>query len=144
MSAVEEELPILIRNLVGVEEAKSKSSTAVLVVPTKNIYIGRLDVYPSDNFDGTIMCSDQDPRLDPEDAERPGHVLHLLCSTGKLGSRALRTQIPLIPAFVSSLTKRSNCPRILIACPTGNDLSVGVALALLCLYFDENCELHLL
>lgn len=143
ISVVEEELPELIRSVLRVEGAELKTNTAVLLVPMKNIYIGTLDVEPSEDVDGTIICSDQAVKPESEDFEKSGHVLQLRCGTGKLGSRALRAKMPLVPAFVSSLAVWSDSPKILITCSTGNDLSVGVALALVCLYFDDNCKIRL-
>lgn len=140
LSATEEGLPELIRSLLSVEWAEPKINTAVLLLPIKTIYIGTLDVGPSEGFDGTIICNDQDVRPKSEDSERPGHVLHLRCGTGKLGSRALRAELSLVPPFVFSLATRFHPPRILVTCSTGNDLSVGVALALICLYFDDDCK----
>lgn len=138
---MDEELPELIRKLLGVEGTEPKTNTPVLVVPMNNIYIGTLEVGQSEDFDGTIICSDQDVRPESKDFEKPGHVLRLRCGTGKLGSRALRAEMSLVPAFVSSLAVCSDSPKILVTCSTGNDLSVGVALALMCLYFDEDCKL---
>lgn len=144
LSATEEGLPELIRSVLSVEGAEPKTNTAALVVPITPIYIGRLDVGPSEGFDGTIICNDRDIRPNCEVFEKPGHVLHLRCGTGKLGSRALRAEMPLVPPFVSSLAACFDSPRILITCSTGNDLSVGVALALICLYFDDDCKLRFL
>jgi tRNA A64-2'-O-ribosylphosphate transferase len=58
---------------------------------------------------------------------------------GKLGSRDLRAQLSRLPPFIEGLPiLEGNACRILICDPTGKDLSVGVALAILCLYADEN------
>lgn len=55
--------------------------------------------------------------------------------TGKLGSRALRTAMPIIVAFIKEHLFKGKT-RITISCPDGKDLSVGCALALLCLLYD--------
>lgn len=72
-----------------------------------------------------------------KDESRP-LVLHLDCKTGKLGSRSLRDQLPRITPFITKVATRGDHPQILFVCATGRDLSVGVALAVLCLYFDED------
>lgn len=61
-------------------------------------------------------------------------ILHLECSSGKLGSRNLRSELHKVPDFVEHLN--ANTP-IAILCSTGKDLSVGVALVLTVLYSDE-------
>ena len=141
MSTDEEELSDLIQNLLQRNAAIDKDDTAVLIVPTKNIYIGTLNAGPPEIFDAIILCNDQILTKTSEDIEPPGHMLRLRCGAGKLGSRALRAKMPLVRAFVSSLIDRKDFPKILIACSTGKDLSVGIALALLCLYYDDYCKL---
>lgn len=69
------------------------------------------------------------------------NMLVLSCGIGKLGSRALRSQLPRVSPFIVSLDKHSTNPRILFTCSTGTDLSAGVALAVLCLYFNDSGKL---
>ena len=144
MNTVEEALPGLIGELLKTEGAKDKSNAIMLLAPTKNIYVGTSIEGQLKNFDGIIVCRDPVTNKISEGNDTPGHVLHLCCGIGKLGSRALRAKLPLVPAFVSALTAQNNSPKILITCSTGNDLSVGVALALLCLFFDGDGKLQLL
>lgn len=59
----------------------------------------------------------------------------------KIGSRNLREALPLIPAAMGTSLQPNS--KIWVACESGKDLSVGVALALLCIYFDENGKLSL-
>ncbi|KAI9733505.1 MAG: hypothetical protein M1818_007253 [Claussenomyces sp. TS43310] len=62
----------------------------------------------------------------------------------KLGSRNLRAALPHIVNFVTKcLRKREDesLASIVVACPGGKDHSVGVALALLCLLFDDDGHL---
>ena len=56
------------------------------------------------------------------------------CRVGKLGSRELRSQLPQVSHFLQQFDLR---PRTLVACDTGDDLAIGVALALLCLFYDK-------
>ncbi len=144
MSTDEEELPGLIQKFLKVEGAKSESNAAVLVAPAKKIYIGMSNAGPQEEFDGIIICTNQATKKEPEGVETLGHVLRLHCGSGKLGSRALRAKMPHVRAFVSSLAARNDFAKILIGCPNGNDLSVGVALALLCLYCDDEGKHRLL
>ena len=144
MSTAEEDLPEIISGLLVVREVKFSINLAVLLAPTKTIYIGTLGAGSLQGFDGVIICSDRLMSPDTEGVYNPGQVLNLLCGTGKLGSRALRKKLPDVPAFVSSIAvvARKGAPEILVTCPTGKDLSVGVALVLLCLYFDNDCKLQ--
>ncbi|RMY48685.1 hypothetical protein D0865_07939 [Hortaea werneckii] len=65
--------------------------------------------------------------------------LHLpISSSGKLGSRQLRKELPKLEQLRSLLRPES---RLLVACETGKDLSVGVALALICLFYDSSGNL---
>lgn len=107
------------------------------------IYICRVDDLNRSNltdFDGIITCDNPLPSPSEEaskDVSRP-LLLQLDCKTGKLGSRSLRDQLPRITPFISKVAPCGEHPRMLFACATGRDLSVGVALAALCLYFDED------
>ena len=118
------------------------NSPAALIRPTSTIFIANnlTDFTP---FDGIVMCSDAsaDTYTSMKDVKAKGNILVLSCGIGKLGSRALRSQLPRAPPFIASLSKRGTNPRILFTCSTGTDLSAGVALAVLCLYFDENGKL---
>jgi tRNA A64-2'-O-ribosylphosphate transferase len=68
----------------------------------------------------------------------------------KLGSRNLRTALPFIVNFlrkVLALRKTESGQEdkmdkhIIIACDSGKDLSIGVALAILCIFFDDKGHL---
>lgn len=60
--------------------------------------------------------------------------------TGKLGSRALRKELPRIKSFIYAHLKEDIRQRILVTCETGKDLAVGVALMVLCLFYKDNGE----
>jgi tRNA A64-2'-O-ribosylphosphate transferase len=67
----------------------------------------------------------------------------------KVGSRNIRTALPFITDFIEKIlfpeTKDKNSEvkqkHITIACESGKDLSIGVALAIVCLFFDVDGEL---
>ncbi|MCJ1248174.1 hypothetical protein MMC30_005391 [Trapelia coarctata] len=131
------------------KESEAQSPKQSLIMPiypasaTWPIYICKLDELDSANitdFDGIITCDKPLPNPTDEvfkDTPRP-LLLHLDCKAGKIGSRSLRDQLPRITPFITRVASRGEHPRILFACATGKDLSVGVALAALCLYFDED------
>lgn len=62
----------------------------------------------------------------------------------KIGSRNLRTALPSIIDFLTAALSSSSTRGwpIIVACETGKDLSIGVALAILCLFCDEKGELQ--
>jgi tRNA A64-2'-O-ribosylphosphate transferase len=66
-----------------------------------------------------------------------GGAIDLACRTGKLGSRDLRDKLGPVQDFVKLRLKRDPTASILITCETGRDLCVGVALMLLCLFYDD-------
>jgi tRNA A64-2'-O-ribosylphosphate transferase len=67
----------------------------------------------------------------------------------KAGSRNIRTALPFITDFVEKIlfpqAKDENSgvkeKHIIVACESGKDLSIGVALTTVCLFFDDNGEL---
>ena len=112
-----------------------------------NLYVGNLSVgLHGQGYDAIITCNDTiyPPFSVPKD-ESPPKVLHFQCPNGKLGSRSLRTHLPRLPEFISNLqSPPDGSPlKILCACPTGTDLSVGIALAMLCLYQDPENDVQI-
>lgn len=106
------------------------------------LYVARLVAAARvQNYDGVIICDDK-PEGTANEAERPNHgnSLSLKCGPGKLGSRALRAELSRVPPFILSITSRNPSPKILFSCDTGTDLSVGVALVVLCLFFNDDCQ----
>lgn len=142
LDAEEGELPGLIENYMSSENDGGKLEDCVLIPPTENIYLGTLAaVMRAQDFDLVILCRDVASKIfEPGEEEMKGKILDLQCGSGKLGSRALRAKLPSVSAFVSALTSGLESPKILFACSTGNDLAVGVALVVLCLFFDDDCR----
>lgn len=82
-----------------------------------------------------ILCA---KGLDLEQIEKLGkRLLYLKCGPGKLGSRDLRVELQKLPGFMESVTSND---RILVCCSTGQDLSIGVVLSLVCLYGNDHGE----
>ena len=100
------------------------------------VCVGMLDAIGKGHSDGKIVIAlTQDGRGGTLD-----NCLHLRLSNGKAGSRALREQLHLLRGLlpITMGLRPSPLAKILCVCPTGKDLSVGVALMILCLYFDED------
>ena len=91
------------------------------------------------SFDAIITCDSQAVNTLSEALKtcQGPSILYLDCKTGKLGSRTLRNQLPRIRLFIEKVAAGALQPRLLFACVSGQDLSVGVALATLCLHFGD-------
>lgn len=136
MSTSEEDATDVISKLI--KEQRSSCATASLIQPTSQLYISSSDNVQFSGFDVVVSCTPEP--LAPSALKEAGvkHYLHLKCQSGKLGSRDLRTQLAHLPPFFASLPAPSAQGNMFLCCPTGKDLSVGVALAILCLYTTES------
>ena len=140
LSTAEDDLPSLIASLV--QNNTSGVAQSTLVKPTTQLYV-TIDAAVSslENTTVLITISPAPPQLHENTKTR--HI-HLPCAAGKVGSRQLRHEIPkILPVLDALLSDASTRPavRILIACASGKDHSIGVALAVLCLYADDIGEL---
>ena len=138
MDTSEADLPELIRELQSMEPAPVKRR-ATLVRPTETIFISTLAAIDPTSYDGIVICSQPTDviELSGSEVSKPQNLLELNCGRGKLGSRALRSQLQDVPGFIERLSSKVKNPKLLFACSTGQDLSAGVALAVICLYFNE-------
>lgn len=139
-----DQLPALIHRLRHLSLASVDLHPAILIRPTTTIFIGATPETDLTPFEGMISCRETsievDTSLEIGKEKANTHTLILPCGSGKLGSRALRSQLSRVPPFIAKLRTRSDEPKILFTCSTGKDLSAGVALVVLCLYFDEKGE----
>ncbi|KAF1981421.1 tRNA a64-2'-O-ribosylphosphate transferase, partial [Aulographum hederae CBS 113979] len=135
MSTDEEDLPHLIEGIIAESRAQSDRSPEVQIKPTTWLSVGTLDTVRSaedSHFDGVIYCSEEsDQSILSKLSKRS---LHLECGENKLGSRDLRRELPKISDFFQ---KQSPFEHLIVCCDSGKDISIGVALAVLCLYADS-------
>ncbi|OAG09208.1 uncharacterized protein CC84DRAFT_1136658 [Paraphaeosphaeria sporulosa] len=132
----EEDLPDLIKRLV--EGEATSDAAPILIKPTSNLYISTTQNLNTTPFDVVVSCGPEPlPGLTSGSKTR---YLHLKCQTGKLGSRDLRTQLKRLPILETWLPPEPTTidKKILICDPTGKDLAVGTALAILCTYADAS------
>ncbi|MCJ1478664.1 hypothetical protein MMC13_007345 [Lambiella insularis] len=103
------------------------------------IFIGRRGLSYNIGVEAIISCDDDAFGFTPPGSKSEIQPLRLRLEsrTGKLGSRTLRDQLPRIMPFIEKLSLQASVPRLLFVCATGRDLSVGVALTVLCLYFND-------
>jgi tRNA A64-2'-O-ribosylphosphate transferase len=79
-----------------------------------------------------VAKQQEDQRGTETTAASPSQALHLPLRVKKLGSRDLRIHLPLAISFIQHLPQKYQ--PIYICCPDGKDLSVGVALAIICCF----------
>lgn len=142
MNSSEEDAPDTIAKLLEEESQNGTDSTVTLVKPTTSLYISPSQNVDLNNFDVVISCTPEPLSSTSLKEARVRHYLPLKCQSGKLGSRHLRNELPLLQDFLSSLPAASS-PKLLVTCPTGKDLSVGTALAILCLHTNESGHIDL-
>ncbi|KAI4086988.1 MAG: hypothetical protein LQ344_007116 [Seirophora lacunosa] len=154
LSTSEDDLPSLIHSLLVAPPSPASSTDAdpaTLIHPTQSLYIAPLPstsplttTTTSSSWDAIIVCAPTGPfeqNPTPTTTSPKTQILHLRCPSGKRGSRALRTQWHHVIHFLDALLHDSSSsarppPRILCTCPSGADLSVGVALVILCRFAD--------
>ncbi|MCJ1412781.1 hypothetical protein MMC19_006879 [Ptychographa xylographoides] len=128
-------------------EAPLTSSLVPTAIVTPNgkstVSIGSIEAartYKNGDFDVIITCDIllSMPVPGTEQKEQKPVLLQMKCQTSKLGSRTLRDQLPRIKPIIDKAQSSTPDPRILFACASGRDLSVGMGLTVLCLYFDDN------
>ncbi|KAI0445482.1 initiator tRNA phosphoribosyl transferase [Xylaria telfairii] len=142
LSAPESDLPDLVRSLVADQTASLASNPPVQVAPC--LFVSQLPVSALQPQTCTITFI---PKIIDQSLWIKGPDL-IEVGTGKqkLASRNLRVALGPICGFVEAYLKKDSKEalatttaqkRILIACETGKDLSIGVALALMCQFFDD-------
>lgn len=142
----DDELTAMIEWLVKKTVSRDCGGGAALVKPTGGVHVGTVDhvlAAGRETYDCVVVCSDM--VLEDLDEGLGQKVLHLHCGTGKLGSRDLRKELGKVTALITARVGAAKTrPAILFACPSGRDLAVGVALTVLCLFFDREGEFFLL
>ncbi|KAI0840107.1 initiator tRNA phosphoribosyl transferase [Hypoxylon sp. FL0890] len=147
LSTPEPDLSELVRSLVSQQVVDVSTSSPKQVAPC--IFVGSLPVAtPSSPSICTITIYPKN--TDPSSWVKSPLLMEVGLGKHKLASRNLRLALPNVSDFVRRYLQRTQAPsssegsetnspepkRILIACETGKDISVGVALALLCQNFD--------
>lgn len=139
MEANEDDLPALIERLIDESRDSSSMRPPTLMRPTSNIWIGSNAAAGShyQDFDMVLSCSTS-PDSTLSQTLKANYV-QLSCSTGKNGSRQLRTELGKVMLVREILRPDS---KVLVTCESGRDLSVGTALAILCLCYRDDGALQ--
>jgi tRNA A64-2'-O-ribosylphosphate transferase len=135
----EEDMSEVIEELSGQE--RGPEAVATLIKPTSHLYVSSSKEVDLRSFDAVISCTPEPLSDDVLKEAGVTRYMHLKCQTGKLGSRDLRVQLPGLRVW---LPDSSEPGRVLICCPTGKDVSVGTALAFLCLFVDDEGAVNML
>lgn len=142
LSTSEDELPGVIETLMAGARRRSLNTQVrepVLVEPTSEIWIADNAAAEAryEGFDVVVSCSEVASTILAKALK--SQYIHLACSTGKIGSRQLRVELPKLESLRSVLQARETREtQVLVTCQTGKDLAVGVALAIICLLCDGN------
>jgi tRNA A64-2'-O-ribosylphosphate transferase len=146
--SAEDELPEIIRGLVHGTKATDEVETPVLVGRTSGLYLAACAAgeaeeekaagHTADQANGAYKDFDLVINCNLKDSTASQKVIDLACKTGKLGSRDLRAKLPIVKSFVSTTLQHNPDHRILITCESGRDLSVGIAVMILCLFYDDS------
>jgi len=145
LSTPEKELPELIEMLVRrVAETGAGGGKARCVSPTAYIFITPLPAITAGKTGANTCTIALLPKVTDESTwwTTPTR-LDVGVGSHKLGSRNLRAALPMIIEFAGRMLGHTlpeqeceNDHHILVACETGTDISIGVALAILSLFFD--------
>lgn len=134
-NTAEGDLPDLIDRLVSKDTLRCNDPfSPQLLMPYSRLSVARVprDVLSLKAYTKVIVCA---PIVTPAIKGQLGtKLVHMRCREGKLGSRDLRNELPKLTLAIQIMESNET---ILLCCPTGKDLAVGVALAIICLYGDE-------
>lgn len=141
LTTAEDDLPEKIAELVNDSASEKNATLPFLIKPTTSVFVGDESTIEqaSSTIDVLVYCGpDVDPAIRKRIETRGGKVVHLSCTSGKNGSRQLRTSLQNLEDL-EKIEKSS--PAILIAGQDGKDMAVGAALAIVCSFVDESGKL---
>ncbi|KAH6893237.1 tRNA A64-2'-O-ribosylphosphate transferase [Thelonectria olida] len=137
LAAAEADLPDLITQLVSDHKSKTQDSSARMEL-TRHISVCSLPLSSHPDECHIALTSEATPK---DSWIRSPTFMQVGLGKSKAASRNMRPALPEICSFVlkflATKTTQGNSPRIVVGCESGKDLSVGVALAISCYFFDE-------
>lgn len=134
----EDDLSDEIHRIVQAAKQQVLSQPRTLIRPTTALFISSnaSALSESSNVDVIVYCSaTRDHELETGLVRARKACIHLACGEGKNGSRQLRNELSKLDVLAKTIGDTTS---ILCACPTGQDLAVGAALAILCKHFADN------
>ena len=144
LSTPEYDLPEVIKTLLQSSTGTQLGHSGNLrcLEPTSCLFITPLSTVETSSINANAYVIALLPKITQESIWRTSKTrLDVGLGPHKLGSRNLRLALPAIVAFASGIFYEEGGPQtewhMIIACETGKDLSIAVALALLCLFFSD-------
>lgn len=113
---------------------KRKGGSLKMTQLTQQLFIGKIDQCTQLKEYQLVILLDEHAKADNDHTE-----VYKVTSGTKVGSRKLRIILPEIIEGVGKLLHDGG--KVAILCGNGEDMSVGVALACLCRYYDEDWTL---
>jgi tRNA A64-2'-O-ribosylphosphate transferase len=141
LATAEDDLPAKIAELVGHLTSTEDASLPTLIKPTTSVFVGDESTIQQacSTVDILVYCGPSvDPAIRERIEKRGGKVIHLSCTSGKNGSRQLRTSLQNLEAL-ENIEKLD--PTILIAGQDSKDMAVGAALTVVCSFVDKSGRL---
>lgn len=137
LSQSEEDLPEVIENLTREHRKQSSGQQATLVTPSQNLYISQADTGLAESglYDLVIDCNSNAEIIEP--TENKPKRLNLGCTSSKQGGRDLRNHLGKVRDFVASHLSPNPSQSLLVMCESGNDLSAGALLTIICLFYND-------
>jgi len=111
-------------------------ASVTLIQPSRNLYLGQRCDESDRDVDHWVIDCNASPLAFVEGSKR----LNLGCGSAKRGSRDLRKSLDHVKEFVQSRLGTDPTRPLLVVCETGKDLSAGVLLAIICLFYREDGE----
>lgn len=139
----EEELVPTVEQMVE-EAGIDKATKLTAITPADFLRVGTIEDAEASiaaDASGIVVTVAKQPSAPLQEALKSRYC-HLSCPPGKVGSRQLRHELQSLLSFLlAELAKQQastqTAPRIIVACPSGKDHSIGAALAILCLFCDD-------
>ncbi|KAL4964918.1 initiator tRNA phosphoribosyl transferase family protein [Aspergillus stella-maris] len=133
LSTAEEDIPDVIETLTQEHRMQTSTQQATLIAPSRNLYISQIDPGLLDKYDLVIDCNNAEPTQNPR-------RLNLGCISSKQGGRDLRNHLEKVRDFISSRLSAAPSQSLLVMCESGKDISAGVLLSIICLFYDDDGE----
>ena len=141
LSTPEVDLPNLIEMLVTQSVSIGPVGEMICLKPTSCLFISNLNGIAE--LDSAACVVSLLPNVTDESTwHRSATRMDIGLGAHKIGSRNLRLALPAIATFVqknlATAREKQHEYRIILACESGKDLSIGAALTLICLFFAED------
>jgi tRNA A64-2'-O-ribosylphosphate transferase len=143
LSTSEGDLPELIETLVNHTASSKTESEFRLVKPTSTLFVSHIAGLGATSVSPALVIVLLPIVTEQSTWNTSPTRLDVGIGPYKIGSRNLRAALPVIVDFVKSYLKHVQSPerQLVVACESGKNASIGVALALLCLFFDAQGQL---